>query len=139
MPGVSSARVAAVASIGAVVAWGVKALAIWSAGGLDKSRLESPLFALGLILIVLAYAAFGLAVTAGRDLWLRVVGLIAGIVVGTGLFLPVEGVVGALVPDSAGWVQEEAGLWVGSVLTVALVLAWFASRARREPGDVRTP
>jgi hypothetical protein len=90
-------------------------------------------------LIVLAYAAFALAVTAGGGLWLRVAGLVAVIVVGTGLFLLVEEVVGALVPDSAGWVQEEAGLWVGSVLTVALVLAWVASRERRRAGDVRTP
>jgi hypothetical protein len=117
--------------MGAVVAWGVKALAIWNAGGLDKSRLESPLFAVGLILIVLAYAALGLAFTAGRELWLRVTGLIVGIVVGTGLFLLVEEVVGTLVPDSAGWVQEEAGLWVGSALTAALVLGWLASGERR--------
>jgi hypothetical protein len=116
------------------VAWGLKAGAIWNADGLDKSRLESPLFALGLILIVLAYAALGFAVTAGRELWLRIAGLIASTAVGTALFLLVEVVVRSLVPDSAGWVQEEAGLWVGSALTAALVLGWLASRERRLVG-----
>jgi hypothetical protein len=136
---VNSARVAGAAAIGAVVAWGVKALAIWNAGGLDKSRFESPLFVLGLILITLAYAALGLAVTARRSLWLRIVGPVAGIVIGTGLVLVVEDVISGLVPDSAGWVQEEAGLWVGSALTAALALGWLVSRERRHVGDARTP
>jgi hypothetical protein len=127
---VSSARVAAVAAFGAVVVWGVKALVIWNAGGLDESRLESPLFGLGLVLIVLAYAALGLAVTAGRDPWLRVTGLIAGIVIGTALLLLIEEIVSSLVPDSAGWVQEEAGLWVGSVLTAGLALWCLASNGQ---------
>ena len=136
---VSAASVAVASAIGAAVAWGMKALAIWNAGGLDKSALESPLFALGLILVVLAYSALGAAVTAGRELWLRVVGLIVAVIVGTGLFLLVEEVVGNLVPDSAGWVQEEAGLWVGSVLTAALAIAWFVWRGRSAVGEPRTP
>ena len=37
-------------TVGAVVAWGVKALVIGLAGGLDKSPLEGPLFILGLAL-----------------------------------------------------------------------------------------
>ena len=115
------------AAIGAMLAWGVKALVIWSAGGLGKSSLEGPLFLLGLALAVLACAAFGLAVTAGRAPWLRAVGLVAGAVGGTVLLLAIEDLVGGLVPDSAGWVSEEAGLWVGSAVIAAIVfcgLAW---------------
>jgi hypothetical protein len=40
-------------------------------------------------------------------------------------FLLVESGVGALAPDSAGWVKEVVGLWVGSLLTAAALLVWF--------------
>ena len=128
---VTAAGVAATAAIGAAVAWSLKALAIWNAGGLDKSALESPLFALGLVLVVVAFAALGVAFTVGRVGWLRAVGLIVSVIAGTALILVVQAIVGNLVPDSAGWVQEEAGLWVGSALTVALALAWFIRHGRR--------
>jgi hypothetical protein len=133
----SAASVAAVFALGAVVAWGLKALAIWNAGGLDRSALEPPLFVLGLILVALTYLALGAAFTAGRALWLRVVGAIVAAVVGTALLLLVEDVVSNLVPDSAGWAKEEAGLWIGSALTAAL--AWFAWRGRPFVGEARTP
>src|SRR5687767_7755669 len=98
-------------AIATVVIWGLKALAIWIAGGLDESPLESPLFALGLVATAVTLVALGLALTSGRPLWQRVVAGILSLVIGTFLFTLVEDSVSGAVPDSAGWVQEEAGLW----------------------------
>lgn len=86
-------RVAIGGALGAVITWGLMALAIWIAGGLDKSPLEGPLFFLGLRSIIVTFIALGMV-----------------------LFIVIEGLVGALVPASAGWVQEEAGLWTGSLV-----------------------
>ena len=127
----TAARVAATASIGAMLAWGVKALVIWSAGGLGKSSLEGPLFLLGFALVVIACGAFGLAVTAGRPAWVRAVGLVVMVVGGTVVLFAIEDLVGGLVPESAGWVSEEAGLWVASALIAAIVLGGLAWRERR--------
>ena len=112
------------AAVGCVVVWALKAIAIAVAGGLDKSPAESPLFMLGFILFVIAWVAFGVALTAGRGTAIQVAGAVGGLIVGGLLFVLVEDPVGRLVPDSAGWVKEEAGLWVISVLTAVAVLAW---------------
>ena len=53
----SASRLAVLAAIASVVAWRLKAVAIAIAGGLDKSPLESPLFVLGLVAIVVAHLA----------------------------------------------------------------------------------
>ena len=124
-----AARVAVFAAFATVLIWGVKALAIWNAGGLDESSLESPLFALGLVAIALAFAALGVAATRGRPNWIRVAAAVAALVVGLALLLLVEALVRGLVPASAGWVEEEAGLWVAALLTSALAVALFRRRA----------
>lgn len=122
-------RVATVAAVGAVAAWAAKAVAIAIAGGLDRSPAEGPLFFLGMLCILVAFGAAGVAATAGRSTMLRVLGALGGIAVGLIGFLVVETAVGLVVPSSAGWVQEEAGLWVGSLLFAAIMLTW--SRRRR--------
>jgi membrane associated rhomboid family serine protease len=126
----SARRVAVLAAVGCVAVWALKALAIAVAGGLDKSPVEGPLFALGLLLFAVAWVAFGVAVTAGRGTAMQVVGAIVGLLVAALLFMFVEDPVGALVPESAGWVTEEAGLWAISLITAAVVLVW--SRGRQE-------
>lgn len=119
-------RIAALAAVGAVIAWAAKAVAIWVAGGLDESPLEGPLFVVGFLCLLIAFGAVGVALTRGRSTGLRVLGAVAALVVGLVLFVLVESLVGSLVPDDAGWVQEEAGLWVVSVATAAVLLAWLA-------------
>ena len=47
-------RVAAIAAVCAAVSWAVKAIAIWIAGGLDKTPLEDILFWLGFGAMVVA-------------------------------------------------------------------------------------
>jgi hypothetical protein len=62
----SANRAGAAAAVAAALLWTAKAIAIWTAGGLDESPLESPLFVLGLLAIVIAYIALGVAAARGR-------------------------------------------------------------------------
>ena len=125
-------RLAAVAAVAAVVLWLVKALAIWNAGGLDESSLESPLFVAGLLALVVAAAAFGAALTERRPLAVRAAAAAAGVVAGTALTVLIQNaIVKPLLPESTGWVEEEAGLWVSAALVAAVVIWW---NARRGPG-----
>ena len=123
-----AARLARTAAVATVVVWGVKALAIWAAGGLEKSPLEGPLFFLGLLAALVTGAAFGAALTAGRPTWLRAAAGVAGVIGALLLVSAGDALSGAVVPDSAGWVQEEAGLWLAALLL--LVLTAVALRPR---------
>jgi hypothetical protein len=127
----SAARVARGAAIAAAVFWGVKALVIWAAGGLDESPLESPLFVLGLLATVAACVALGVAVARGRSVGVRVAGGVLGVVAGVGVALLSDALADVVLPSSAGWVEEEAGLWLGAAVVLGAVLAW--TRARPEP------
>lgn len=103
-------------------------MAIWSAGGLDRSALEGPLFALGLVSLLVTFAALGVHVARSRPVWQRVVGAVAAVVIGVLVFLVVEEAASSLVAESAGWVKEEVGLWVAGILV--LVLAVLLTRPR---------
>jgi hypothetical protein len=52
-------------------------------------------------------------------------GAVGAIMVGLALSGLVETLVGAVVPDSAGWVKEEAGLWVVSGASALVLPAWL--------------
>ena len=110
----------------------MKALAIWNASGLEESSLESPLFVAGLLALVVAAAAFGAALMEGGRLAVRAAAAVAGVVAGTALTILIQNaLVKPLLPDSTGWVEEEAGLWVSAALVAAVVLWW---NSRRDPG-----
>ena len=132
-----ASRLAVLAAITATVVWGLKAVAIGTAGGLDKSPLESPLFILGLAAIVVAFASLGVALTGRRSLSYKVLGASAGVVVGVALSALASAVAAAVVPDSAGWVQEEAGLWVSALLAVGVTAYWH-NRGAVHTGAERT-
>lgn len=120
----SARRIAVVAAVGAVAIWALKAVAIGIAGGLDRSPVEGPLFVLGLLSLVVAFVATGLAMTAGRGIAVRILGAVGGLLVGALMFMLLEDPVGSLVPESAGWVKEEAGLWAVSLVSAAAILLW---------------
>jgi hypothetical protein len=125
----SADRVARGAAIAAAVIWGVKALVIWAAGGLDESPLESPLFVLGLLAIVVACVALGVA-AAGGGFAMKVGGGVAGLGLGL-LFLSLcDALADAVLPSSTGWVEEEAGLWFTAAVVLAVALAWIGRRER---------
>lgn len=129
----SAGRIAFVAAIATVAFWGAKAVAIWSAGGLDRSALEGPLFVLGLISLIVTLAALGAHLARSRPAWQRVASAILVAVVGGVVFLLVEDGAGELIGEEAGWVQEEIGLWVAALLI--LVVTVFATRSRDTTPD----
>ena len=129
----SAARVATLATIGACLAWGVKALVIGLAGGLDKSPAEGPLFFLGMLLYLVGVVAIALAVTAGRGLPARVLGVVVTVAVGCVIWLAVDTVIASLAPDrDPHWVWAEAQLWVIAVVTA---VGWQLWERRRRPAD----
>lgn len=129
---VTARRLAAVAAVAAVVLWLLKALAIWSAGGLDESSLESPLFVAGLLALLIAAAAFGAAVTERRPLAVRAAAAAVAMIAGAALSILIQNaIVKPLLPESTGWVEEEAGLWVSAGLVAAVVLWWNSRRGPR--------
>ena len=128
----TAARVATVTAVGAVLAWGAKAVAIGLAGGLDKSPAESPLFFLGLVLYVVAALAIGVALTAGRSTSTRVLGGAAGLCLGLVLFMIATLAIAPFKPADPFWVWEELNLWIVSVLTAA---GWLVLRSRDAPRE----
>jgi hypothetical protein len=118
-------RVAAVAAVAAALLWAAKAIAIWIAGGLDESPLESPLFVLGLLAIVIAYVALGVALAQGRSTLVAILAGVGGFVVGAAVALVSDALARAMLPDSTGWVEGEAGLWLSAGLTVMFALGWL--------------
>ena len=128
----NSSRIALFAAVAAAVCWTLKAVAIGTAGGLDKSPLEGPLFFAGLSSFVVAVLGLGVAFTRGRPAWLRAT---AG-VVAVGFGIAVVSVVGALINAMQApsplrhWVWTEVNLWVMAIAVLGLALA-----ARRRPAQ----
>jgi hypothetical protein len=121
----TASRFAWYGALATAIAWGGKALAIWEAGGLGKTRLEDLGWALGTLLFLVTWAALGFAFAAGRAFWLRALAGVAGVLLGFALFMVLDGAADVL-PGSAGWVREEAGLW--AVALVTLAVAWWQRR-----------
>ncbi|MGY1915197.1 hypothetical protein [Blastococcus sp. SYSU DS0973] len=124
--------VAAAAAIGAVGAWLAKAVVIAASGGLGRSALEGPLFLTGLLLLVLAFIAGGVSVAGGGPARRALTGAVAA-VVGIALALLIETGVDAVLPESSGWVAEEAGLWAVSLLTAAVLGGRWLRRRNAVP------
>ena len=125
----TASRLAWYGAIATAIVWALKALAIWEAGGLGETSLEDVGWGLGTLAFLFTWAALGFAFASGRAVWLRVVTAAAGVVVGLVLFLALDGAADVL-PESTGWVHEEAGLW--AVALVTLAVAWW--QRRRAPG-----
>jgi hypothetical protein len=120
-----ASRLAWYGAIATAAVWAFKALAIWEAGGLGRTDLEDLGWILGVLLFLLTWAALGAALTAGRAPWLRVIAGFGGVLLGFALFTLLDGAADVL-PESAGWVREEAGLWAAALATLAL--SWWQRR-----------
>lgn len=127
----TASRLSVLAAAASVVAWGLKAVAIGVAGGLDQSPLEGPLYLLGLVSIVVAFAALGVAVAGDRAVIVKIIGAVVGVLVGFALSMLASVAATAIIPDSAGWVQAEAGLWFSALLALGVTVYW---RSRRGDG-----
>lgn len=95
---------------------------------MDESPLEGPLFVLGLVAIVVAFASLGVAVARERPLTFQVIGGVVGVLIGFGLSMLASVVAAAVIPDSAGWVQAEAGLWFSALLALGVTASWDIRR-----------
>ncbi len=121
----NSSRIAVAAAVGAALCWTAKSVAIGTAGGLDESPLESPLFLAGLGCFVVSVIALGVAATDGRPGWARAGAGVLAVAVG----ITVTSVVGAIVnaieaPSSQRhWAWTEVNLWIIAVGALALALA----------------
>jgi hypothetical protein len=129
----TASRVAVLAAIAALVGWGLKAIAIWVAGGLDESPLENPLFALGLMAIIVAAASLGVAMAGERRLALKVLIAVGAVVIAAALSNLLSLGAAAVIPDSGGWVQDEAGLWLSALLMLGATTAWQSKRGAAQP------
>ena len=119
-------RLAVTAAAAAVLAWGAKAVAIGLAGGLDKSPAEGPLFFLGLLCFTVAGCAFGAALTTGRSVPVRVLGIVAVAVVVMVLSQVIGAVIAMFAPpeDQAHWVWAEVELWFGALILLGATTAF---------------
>jgi hypothetical protein len=89
-----------------------------------------PLFVLGLVAIVVVFASLGVALARERPLAFKVIGGLVGVVIGFALSTLASAVAAAAIPDSAGWVQEEAGLWLSALLAFGVAAFWHTRRGR---------
>ena len=121
----TAARLAWYSAIATAIVWSLKAFAIWQAGGLGKTDLEDLGWAVGTLLFFATWAAIGVAFAARRPTWIRILAGVGGVLLGFVLFSVLDGAAD-LLPDSAGWVQEEAGLWAAALVTLAV--AWWLNR-----------
>ena len=125
----NTTRISLIAATTAVVAWAAKAVAIGTAGGLNKSPFEGPFFLVGLAAFVVAVSVLGVSL-AGHHGWLARIGAVVAAIVGTVVVTALTGIaVDALVP-SDHWAFYELNLWLISTGVLA-VGAWHASRESR--------
>lgn len=122
----AASRAALYGSLLALAIWIVEALVTWQAGGLERSAGEGPLFLVGLLTYMGAAMALGAALLVGRPLWMRAVSAAVVTILALLLFTLADWASGELLPASAGWVNEEAGLWAAAFVLVAI--SWFALR-----------
>jgi hypothetical protein len=126
------ARVVRVSAWLALALWLAKAVAIWAAGGLDRSALEAPLFFAGLLAYAVGAFTLGLLLLGDRSTFLRVGAAVLTLVAALLLISIFQALLRALLPESAGWVTEEAGLWASAVILVVATEWRLASLPRRE-------
>jgi len=134
----NSSRLALGATLATTFFWTAKAVAIGSAGGLNRSALESPLFLLGLVCCLVASAATGVAVARRPSMWGRTLSAAGGIAVGVLVAVTSSAVVSAVAPPSPGWVWEELNLWAMALTLLAVNLTLLVRRSQSEerPAEV---
>jgi len=134
----NSTRLALGATLATTFFWTAKAVAIGTAGGLNRSPLESPLFLLGLVCCIVAASATGVAVAHRQTVLGQTLSAAGGIVAGALVAVVANAVVAAVAPPSPGWVWGEVNLWAMALilLTVNLVLLPRRSQAEGRPAEM---
>ena len=122
----NTTRISVMAATAAAVFWALKAVAIGTAGGLNKSPLEGPFFFLGLLCFVVAACSLALA-TVGRREWWAKVATVAGAVVAVAVFAVISGIAVDTLATTDHWVWGELSLWLASLALLA-GCAWHSAR-----------
>jgi hypothetical protein len=135
----NSSRIALVAAVAAAASWTLKSVAIGTAGGLDKSPLEAPLFFAGLSCYVVASVALGVAIARRRPAWVRALAGVASVAVGISVVTLIGVVVNAVAAPSPvrHWAWAELNLWVIAAGALALSLAVGGRGGSRRPAAPR--
>ena len=119
-------RISVIAASAAAASWALKAVAIGTAGGLNKSPLEGPLFFLGLVCFVVAVCTLALSVVGRREWWAKVA-TVVGAVVAVAVITVISGLAVDTLATSDHWVWGEMSLWLASLALLAGCV-WRASR-----------
>lgn len=112
--------VATFAAVAAALVWAAKGTVIGLAGGLGKSPLESPLFALGLLAFMTAVVSLVWNSLAGRHTALRIGACVGAVVLGAAFAAVTTPLFESLI-DS--WVGAELNLWILALALLAVVTA----------------
>lgn len=114
-------RVAAGAWLAGGVAWIVKLLLIFAAGGGDNVAISAA-FVVGILALFVAGAAAVFALLRRWSVWLAVAGAVCGVGLTFVAINMLDTVLQSAVPAS-GWFDEEVGILGAAVVALALGLA----------------
>jgi hypothetical protein len=125
---VSAVRVVFVAGLVGSIAWLVKVALIWGNGGTNTDEgLVAVCYLIGFVGLVVACAAGGAWLTAGRPTWLRAVASIGGVVAFFVMFNLLDLLLSPLT-SGGHWFQDEVEILVAATITLALAIV---ARPRR--------
>ncbi len=118
----TSFRIALATSVAAAALWAAKAVAIGTAGGLDQSPLEGPLFFAGFLCFITSVASVGFGLARRRRLGVRLLAGLAGPVVTALSVAALTAVIDSVLQPSSSrhWIWSEITLWVPAVVLIAL-------------------
>lgn len=115
--------------------WAAKAVAIGTAGGLDLSPAEGPLFFLGLGANVAAVACLLLVLARHRPRGQRVLVALSALPLVFALGLVTRGVVWLFEPPDPHWVWAELNLWVVAVALLCVAVVVHRRVVRHRTGE----
>lgn len=115
-------QLARVSSAVCLVLWIGDDLVIARRGHPSGGWLDTVLFLGGAIAMIVALAALGASLFAGRDRPRRVAGALGAVLGGVLLTLLVQGLVVTFQPSHPGWAWGEINLWV--LMTVSALIIW---------------
>lgn len=122
----NTTRVAIITAAAAVVSWALKSVAIGTAGGVNESPLEGPLFFLGILCFVVGVCSLALSIARHRNRWVKSAS-VAGAILAVGVGVTLSGIAVERFAPTDHWVWEEMSLWLPALALLA-VSVWHASR-----------
>jgi hypothetical protein len=130
----NSSHIALVAAVAAAASWTLKAIAIGTAGGLNLSPFEAPLFFAGLVSFVVGSIATGVALARGTSVARRVLAGAAALAVAFVTGTVATWLISLAEPAGPShWVWEEVGLWTMALALLVVTLPLHTRRTTLTP------